>query len=701
MRILSGLNTYYRLLVLIIGTSSLFFILYASLYFYTFKQEKAVYKSALKEYNNEVNSIFKLNSKTHIASIVDVTFWDEMVDFIKTKDTVWYNDYIEAEFLTYEADFIGIYNLQKKSLSSTSSPKFKSIDFVPNEVFDELYKAKLNRFYMRVPEGIIEVFGATVHPSDDPKKTKHKPSGYFLMARLLDKAFIKNLEDISSSTITVAPNNHVQEKDGNSIAVNLDLKNWKNENVADLHFTRSFNLNFSNTKKILDIIIIATILNLLIFLYYYRRWVYKPVKLITNILEKKDEASIFSLKKSRNEFGHIGNLFEENNNQRKQLVVAKEKAEESDKLKSSFLANLSHEIRTPMNAIMGFSDLLRDDGLNEKEKTNYLKIIRNSGKNLIGIIEDLIEMSKIDSQQITPNFKFLNLDKCISELYHTIKITIPEEKDIVFSIQKNDTALKKNILTDEIKFKQILTNLITNAIKFTKKGHVTIGYTIDEAANQVNIWVDDSGLGIDEENQNIIFDRFRRVEDDCTIELSGLGLGLSITKAYVELLGGTIQVESSPGKGSCFSFSIPLQYQDRTDEPTEVENGQKASANGNETILIAEDDDINFLLLERILQQKNYTILRAVNGKEAVEICELNAQIDLVFMDIKMPIMNGFEAFSIIRNTHINLPVIANTAYSSSEDKEQIIKAGFTSYISKPLNKDEIHRLLDGIFGAN
>ncbi len=701
MRILSGLNTYYRLLVLIISTSALFFLLYASLYFYTFKQEKAVYKSASKEYRNEVNSIFKLNSKTHTASIVDVTFWDEMVSFIKTKDTVWYNDYIKGEFLTYEADYIGIYNLQKQLLSNTASAKFKSIDFVPSEVFEQLYKAKLNRFYMKVPEGVIEVFGATVHPSDDPKKTKYKPAGYFIMARLLDKNFIKNLEDISSSTISIVSNEYVQQEDGNLIAINLNLNNWKNDNIVDLNFTRSFNLNFSNTKKILYIIIIATILNLLIYLYYYRRWVYRPVKLITDILEKKDEKSISSLKKSRDEFGHIGTLFEENNNQRKQLVIAKEKAEESDRLKSSFLANLSHEIRTPMNAIMGFSDLLRDGNLNEKEKANYLKIIRKSGKNLIGIIEDLIEMSKIDSQQITPNYKFINLDKCISELYHSIEITIPEKKEVIFSIQKNERTINKNILTDEIKFKQIVTNLITNAIKFTKTGHVTIGYSIDEVAEQITIWVDDSGLGIDEENLKIIFDRFRRIEDDYTIEISGLGLGLSITKAYVELLGGTINVKSLLGKGSCFSFTIPLKYEERTEEPLITQILQKTNTNGHETILIAEDDDINFLLLEKILQLKNYTIIRAVNGKEAVEICNVNDHIDLVFMDIKMPIMNGFEAFEMIRKTNLSLPVVANTAYSSSEDKEQIVKAGFTSYISKPLNKDEIHILLDKIFGAN
>lgn len=700
MRLLSGLNTYYRLLVLVIGTSALFFILYASLYFYTFKQEKAVYKSALMEYRNEVNSIFKLNSKTHTASIIDVTFWDEMVDYIKTKDQKWYKDYIAEEFLTYEADYIGIYDLNKKCLNKTASPNFKTFDFVPQEVFAKLYNEKLNRFYLRIPEGVIEVFGATVHPSDDPKKNKYKPSGYFFMARLLDKNFIKNLEDISSSSITIVPKNFVQEKDDNLIEVSLDLKDWKNENVVDLHFKRSFNLNFSNTKKILDIIIIGTIINLLVYLYYFRRWVYRPVKLITNILEKKDESSISNLKISRDEFGHIGNLFEENNNQRKQLLIAKEKAEESDKLKSSFLANLSHEIRTPMNAIMGFSDLLKDEELSKQEKANYLKIIKDSGKNLVGIIEDLIEMSKIDSNQIMPNYKFIDLDKCILELYQTIKITIPENKEITFSV-KSQAPLQKNILTDEIKFKQILTNLITNAIKFTKKGHVTIGYEINKSKKHIKVWVEDSGMGIDQNNQKVIFDRFRRIEDDSTIKLSGLGLGLSITKAYVELLGGVIDVKSTPGKGSVFSFTIPLIFEERKSEPSITKEVKKTNGRGYETILIAEDDDINYLLLERILKLRNYTVLRATNGKEAVEICQDNSDINLIFMDIKMPIMNGFEAFEIIRKTNSSLPVIANTAYSSTEDKEQIKKAGFTGYVSKPLDKDQIHQLLDGFFGSN
>ncbi|KQB99100.1 CHASE4 domain-containing protein [Pedobacter sp. Hv1] len=171
MRILANLNTYYRLLLLIIGSSALFFLLFLSLYFYTIKQEKKVYSTASTEYTKEVGSIFNLNSKTHIATIIDVTFWDELVTFMQTKDSTWYKDYIDGEFSTYEVDYIGIYGLNHRKIFSSHSAKLNTEDIIPNALFAKLHEAKLLRFYMQLPEGMVEVFGATIHPSDDPKKS--------------------------------------------------------------------------------------------------------------------------------------------------------------------------------------------------------------------------------------------------------------------------------------------------------------------------------------------------------------------------------------------------------------------------------------------------------------------------------------------------------------------------------------------------
>jgi CheY-like chemotaxis protein len=307
-------------------------------------------------------------------------------------------------------------------------------------------------------------------------------------------------------------------------------------------------------------------------------------------------------------------------------------------------------------------------------------------------------MSKIDAKQISPNFKGIDIDNCINELYETIKVTIPKEKEIELQLVEFKSPIQKNILTDEIKLKQVIVNLIANAIKFTEKGQITFGYQVNEEEKTIEFTVKDTGLGIDKENLKVIFDRFRRIEDEFSIELSGLGLGLAISKAYVEMLGGTIKVSSQIKVGSVFTFTIPLKYDETSPSTNQIIQGNVFVKPTYKTILIAEDDNINFLLLKRILELKKHTVLRAVNGQQAVDMCKENSDIHLVFMDIKMPILNGFEAFKIIHSFNPNLPVIAQTAYSSTEDYERIIKLGFSGYISKPLDKSKIYELIDTVF---
>jgi signal transduction histidine kinase/CheY-like chemotaxis protein len=621
-----------------------------------------------------------------------------LVHFTKTKDEKWYDKYILSEFESYEADYIGIYGLDQKLINKIASSKIKSLDFIPKEMMSVLYKSKLKRFYIKIPEGIVEVFGATIHPSNDPKKNKTKPSGYFFMARLLDEPFFNALGNISSSKVNLASSDYVIANEDDFVIVGLDLKDWKNEVVAKLLFRRPFNLNYTNTKEILFIVVLVSLINIFVYVYYTKRWVYNPLKLIKSILETGNVNYINSLKRSDGEFGYIGNLFEENSNQRKQLEISKQKAEESDTLKSSFLANLSHEIRTPMNAIMGFSDLLHDSDLKEAERLEYLKIIKNSGGSLVSIIEDLIEMSKIDAKQIIPNYKGLDIEKCITELYDSIKVTIPKDKEIQFYILENPEKLQGNILTDETKLKQIIVNLITNALKFTDRGFVAFGYSINKEKEVLEFKIEDSGMGISENYLKVIFDRFRRIEGDGSVELSGLGLGLSITKAYVEMLGGEIKVSSTIGLGSIFSFTIPLRL-DQTVKAIKPKKVKSFYRNyDNEIILVAEDDTINFLLLKKIIESKNHTVIRAKNGQEAVDICTENPNITLVFMDIKMPVLDGYQAYEKIKVIKPELPVIAQTAYSSFEDKEKMMQFGFMDCITKPLDKEKVFELLDTVF---
>lgn len=696
-------KTYPKILWLIFSSSFFFIILYLSLYYYTKKVEKEVYVSSHIQFNNEVNKLITLESKPILVAINNDTNWDEFVNFISSKDYKWYEETIATELNIYNADYLGVYDKEGNFIIHTATSKIKSIDFIPKQAMIELDRLRLAKFYMKIPEGLIEVTGASIHTSiDDVFVRKTKPFGYFFVVRFIDKSFIKELEKLTSSKIEIVTNNTVTPIGEQEICAEISLKNYQNKALSKLIFKRKFDVYFENTSTILYLIIIAFMINLIVSIFFTRKWVYYPLKLMARALETGNRKAISKLKETTGEFRHIGKLFEENNLQKIELVKSKIKAEEGDRLKSSFLANLSHEIRTPMNAINGFADLIINTKLNDDEKLEYLKVIEKSGKNLVSIIDDLIEMSKIDSNQIAPNYTNLNLESCMIELFETIKITIPQSKKINFQIIKNTTPAPYNIITDEVKLKQIIVNLVANAIKFTDKGYVAFGYTIDKNNQTILFTIKDSGLGIDENYHKHIFDRFKQVDGDASIKAGGLGLGLAITKAYVEMLGGTISLESKVNTGSVFTFTIPLKYnkiQKITVQSVNTLEVSKGDEDG--TILIAEDDNINYFLLQKIMKLKNYTIIRAENGQEAVDICLSNPNIGLVLMDIKMPVMDGYEALEKIKSIRPELTVIAQTAYSSNEDEDKIYKAGFFGYITKPINRERLFELIDNAFLNN
>lgn len=687
-------KTFPKILWLIFSSSIFFILLYFALFYYTKKAEKQVYENSIEQFNNEIAKLLEVNSKPILLAINNDTTWDEFVKFIKSKDSKWYNETIGNELKIYEADYLGAYDSDKNFIIRTPTSKIKTIDFIPKSEMNLLDKVGVNKFYMKIPEGIVEVTGAAIHASNDPLKNKAPSSGYFFVVRLMDIKFIENIEKLTSSTIIFSDIDVVLPTKKNQISSLYILKDYNKQFVGELLFKRTFEVYFENAIRILYIIIVAFIINLIINLIYTRKLVYYPLDLVRRSLESGNRRAIKELKKTTGEFRYIGDLFEENSNQKVELINARIKAEEGDRLKSSFLANLSHEIRTPMNAINGFTELILNTKISESEKLEYLSVIEKSGKNLVGIIDDLIEMSKIDSNQITPNLTIVNLDSLVNELFETVKITI-QNKIIDFKLIKSKASARFNIITDDIKLKQIIINLLTNALKFTEHGSVTFGFEIEEKNELIHFKVKDTGLGIDEDNHKNIFDRFKRVDSDISIKVGGLGLGLAISKAYIDLLGGTISLESSVGIGSTFYFSIPLQYSKVEHISVKSINNIETAKTEEETILIAEDDNINFLLFQKMMQNKNYKIIRAINGQEAVDICLNTPTVDLVLMDIKMPIMSGFEALEQIKPIRPNLPIIAQTAYSSSEDKIRIEKAGFSNYITKPLNRERLFELID------
>lgn len=684
-----------KILFLIASSSIVFLLLYAALFYYIDKTEKEAYRNSVELFESKISTLLLLESKPILTAINNDTNWDEFVNFISTKDKNWYEETISNELGIYGADYLGVYDQNKQFIMRTPTAVIKTLDFIPKESMSYLDKVGVGKFYLQIPEGIVEVTGATIHPSDDPFKTKSKSSGYFFVVRLINANFIKNLESITTSKIKFLLNKDSIPEHRHIVSAVSLLKDSQGKSIGKLLFERKFDVYFENTINILFVIIVVFILYLIVSVFYTQKLVYRPLYLVRKALKRGSKSAIAELKKSSGEFSYIGNLFEENNNQKLALIKAKIKAEEGDLLKASFLANLSHEIRTPMNAINGFTELILNTKIDKKERIEYLNVIQNNGKNLVSIIDDLIEMSKIDSNQVSPNFSEINLESCIVELYKTIKVTIPKNKAVKFKLIKSTRPAEYNIITDEIKLKQVIINLLTNAIKYTDKGFVVFKYEIDEKRNQIHFTIQDTGSGIEKGDHKYVFDRFKRVENDKSIQVGGLGLGLSISKAYIEILGGTISLDSEVGVGSAFYFSIPLQYVKTECIVVKSIKEKEEIKSKIKNILIAEDDNINFLLFQKMMQNKDFQIIRAVNGQEAIDICINNSNIDLVLMDIKMPVLNGFEAIEQIRPIRPELPIIAQTAYSSSEDKIKIERAGFDDYITKPLNRERLFELID------
>ncbi|CAM4185124.1 MULTISPECIES: ATP-binding protein [Flavobacterium] len=688
-------TTYSKVVFLLVIVSIGFLLLMSTLYYYNQKQQRQFYITSSQDLEREVNGLMDLNSDSYISLINEITYWDDLVNFVEEKNIEWFDNSVVYLIDSYKVDYIDVYTMNEEFVSKASTLKIRTQDFIPKSVFPKLKKDKLIKFYTKIPEGIVVVYGATIHSSTDPFKNKTAPKGYFFIAKLLDDKYFLNIKKASSATIKYYDNNEQIESD--NIFYIKELEDIDGKKIASLLFQRKAKVDFSNTRKIVYITLVGFLLSIAIFFYYANRWAKKPMLLIKKVLEKGDVGAINELKNKRGEFRYIGKLFEQNHYQKIRLQETKLKAEESDKLKSAFLMNLSHEIRTPMNAIMGFSDLLSKKDLTTSEKEKYLEIIKKSGSNLIAIIDDLVEMSKIDSDLVTPKYSSFDLKSMLQATFDSVKITMNKDKNVDLKFINPEPLVSKNIISDVVKLNQVVTNLLSNAVKFTDEGFVILDYEVNEEKQTIDFSVKDSGIGIPDELQEKIFARFNKISINESVNNDGLGLGLAISKAYVEMLGGTMSLKSEIGVGSTFRFSIPLKEDTSTQKiDIQIDVKEVPMNKGNkEVILVAEDDNINFLLIEKLLTMLNFTIIRAKNGEEAILFCEENKEIDLVLMDIKMPVLDGHQAFKKIRTFNKTVPIIAQTSYSFPEEIEKIKELGFNDFITKPIEKEKLFMLIE------
>lgn len=414
--------------------------------------------------------------------------------------------------------------------------------------------------------------------------------------------------------------------------------------------------------------------------------------IILDITEQKNAE--YALKEKNEEYEAVNEELRQTN---EELIHAKEQAEESDRLKSAFLANMSHEIRTPMNGIIGFAEMIRSTSLSEKRREYYINIINKSCNQLLAIINDILDISKIETDQVKVFSNTVNINQLINDL-----LVLAEEQmlgnNITISANKALPDDACEIITDLEKLKQILNNLINNALKYTVDGSVEFGYQMKP--DEIEFYVKDTGIGIPKDIQKTIFERFVRGENHLTGKHGGTGLGLTICKAYIELLGGRIWLESQIDVGTTFFFTLPYNrqnlqpddkdFQQKTPKRKTTAVSEQMKEQNLPHILIVEDEEINSFYIEELLNDYNVEISHANNGKEAVDIYSNNQNIDLILMDIKMPVMDGYQATRNIRKINDTIPIVALTAYTMLTDRKKALQAGCNDHITKPVKPDRL-----------
>jgi PAS domain S-box-containing protein len=370
------------------------------------------------------------------------------------------------------------------------------------------------------------------------------------------------------------------------------------------------------------------------------------------------------------------------------LIEAKMKAEESNRLKTAFMNNISHEIRTPLNGILGFGEIIVSEELDQKEKEQYLAVVNASSERLINTISDYMDISLLVSGNQEVYFNYFSVDAMLDEIYQTYKSKCDLANiDLILTLSNSDKGLM--IKSDRELVRKVFRHLIGNALKFTKIGEIEIGMQVH--SKEIEFFVRDTGAGIHPDFHKLIFDFFMQEDVSATRGHEGSGLGLAISKSIVELLGGQIKVESAKGVGSTFRFILPLEFS----QSDSVENKKNGQSKGKQLILIVEDDIYNGKYVELLLKNAGYDTIIVDNGLKAVETCMQNEGIKLILMDLKMPILNGFEATKRIRIFRPDLPIIALTAYAQSSEENQAFKVGCTDYLLKPVKKEMILKKID------
>ena len=555
---MNKLSIYQRMLLVLSSVAMLLVVMFILIFVIKNRQKELLIDNMKNQLESEVNALMKLKGQTLDQIAFDYTYWDEFYQMVDKGNRAWFNENISTIVQAYHVDNVTVVDTFYRVVHKASADSFSEKNIISLDAIQEIFKHRILRYYLMYEGVLYEISAATIHSTDDPTHMVSKPHGALFVVKKWDSNYIKELSDITGNEVKIGNAANLITVD-DAVLYKLALKDYNHIEIGSVSFIKrsSFMGLYNNLSIYLLIILITSLLiSFIIFSLSIRRWISDPLKLISTILYEEDKQKIEELKRAPGEFSKIGNLFQTYSQHKQELNRAKTRAEQSDKLKTSFLLNLSHEIRTPMNAIMGFTELLKSDSTTEEEKMAYLKMLKDSSSRLFNTINDIVDMSKIE----TGNIEIFKTSFKIGEIVNDLFIKYKEEsvsKKIKLISEISDQDAVRYIHSDKEKIFTVLSHLVRNSIKYTDQGFVRISVILE--GEDVVFIIEDTGKGIPKSRQETIFESFWRGELTVSDKYEGSGLGLTISKAYSDLLGGKLWFESEFGKGTKFYFSVPRQ----------------------------------------------------------------------------------------------------------------------------------------------